>query len=129
MNLASGRAAAQRLMTETCTITRAGTGSQVYNAANDTFTEPSRQTIYTGPCRVKAPTGGDSRVAAGDDVYHLDAYIVSIPVSATVIRPEDQVAITSAASDPTLAGITLRVRSITSGSQVTARRLMCEVMK
>jgi len=127
--LEGARAAAARLMTETCTITRAGTGTQVYDPATDTFTEPARTTVYSGPCRVKAPTGGDRRVSAGDDVYTLDTYVVSIPVSSTAIRTDDQVSISAAADDPRLVGMALRVQAVTVGSQISARRLTCEVMK
>lgn len=129
MSLAGGRAAARRLMTESCTITRAGTGAQTYNPVNDTFSEPARSTIYSGPCRIKAPTGGDRHVNAGEDTYTLDTYIVSIPVSATEFLPDDHVVVASPATDPTLAGMALRVRAVTAGSQVTARRLTCEVMQ
>lgn len=115
-------------MTETCTITRAGNGTQTYNPATDTFTEPARTTVYSGRCRVKALTGGDRSPSAGDDTFDLDTYVVSIPVSSTSVQPDDHVLVASAATDPTLVGMVLRVKAVTVGSQVTARRLTCEVL-
>lgn len=129
MIVLAGRAAAERLMVDTCTITREATTGQTYNAANDTFSEPARSTIYSGPCRVKPAGAGDRRASAGDDTYQLDAYVVSIPVSATAVEPGDQVAITAAQHDPTLTGVGLRVLSVDIGSQITARRLRCEVTR
>ncbi len=56
--IARGRAAHQRLMVDTCTITRAGAGTM--NTTTGAITASS-STIYTGKCRLR----GDSAAGVG----------------------------------------------------------------
>lgn len=120
-----GRAAAEALMVDACTIT-AGAAVQVYDEASDTYVTPAGASRYSGPCRVK-PRESDQNVEAGAESISLWPYTVSVPVAAVGIDVDDVVTVTDCPLDPSLVGRTLRVRQVTQGSFITARRLGCEV--
>lgn len=123
---ARGRAAAERIMTDTCTITRpAATGT--LNPTTGQVVKTAT-TIYTGKCRVKAEAGtsvGD--VGAGETAAARVTPIVSIPLSAATVHSGDRVLV-SASSDDELDGKALLVRAVAVGTFLTARRLICEVL-
>ena len=119
--LARGRVAAERLMTDTCTITRPGV--RTWDAASGTYTQTSA-TVYTGKCRVRVLTPGDETAQAGEEQVSLWRYVVSVPLTVDP-RLNDEVALDTSA-DATLVGRVLRVRQVTRGSQITARRMVCE---
>jgi hypothetical protein len=119
--LAGGRAAAERLMTDTCTITRPG--ARTWDAASGTYTQATT-TVYSGPCRVRVLTPGDRTDQAGEEQVTTWRYLVSIPVTGSV-ELDDEVTVNTSA-DSTLVGRVLRVRQVTRGSQITARRMVCE---
>ena len=122
---ASGRTAAEGLMTDTCTITRAN-GEPTYNPSTLTYTTPTPTTVYTGKCRVKPSVlSGNTTVQAGEERVALWPFSISVPFSATDVELDDIVTVTSSA-DASLVGRPLRVRSIARGTNVTARRLDCE---
>jgi hypothetical protein len=123
-----GRAAAETLMVDTCTITRAGSGDPVYNEADDTYTYPTASTSYTGKCRVRPAGTQDVDHVVGADPVWARSYIVSVPVSETNTTVDDVVTITASALDPALVGQRLRVQGVLKGSHITARRLACEVL-
>lgn len=127
MILEAGREAAEALMVDACSIVRPASGTQTYDPDTDTFTEPETSTVYTGSCRVRLNQAG-TEVSAGDDTLTQSGYIVSVPASTTTLVIGDVVVISSAASDASLVGMRLRVASIERGTNVTARRLMCEVL-
>jgi hypothetical protein len=123
---ARGRAAAERIMTDTCTIVRlATTGTLNPNTGQMVKTST---TVYTGKCRVKAEAGtsvGD--VGAGETAVSRVTPIVSIPISSTDIRAGDRVTVATS-SDDRLDGQVLMVRAVNVGTFTTARRLICEVL-
>lgn len=125
--VSAGRAAAAELQRDACVITRGTDAPPVYDAATDSYASPSGVVLYTGPCRVKSRGYAEREVEAGEESVSLFAYIVSVPITATAYDVGDSVLITASQLDPALAGLRLRVGSPSLGSQMTARRLGCEV--
>jgi len=122
--LAAGRRAAESLMTDACTV-RAVTGQatdQTTGAVTPAYSAP----LYTGRCKVQSNEMQErTPEAAGADVTVL-RYSVHVPVAAFAPAIGQVVAITSAASDPNLAGRAFRVVALLHKSQATAYRLGVE---
>jgi hypothetical protein len=114
-------------MFDACIITRASTNAPVLNETTGAYTAAAATTLYTGACRVKPRDNADQVVDAGGQAVSLFPYVVSVPVSAVAYAVDDIVTITASALDPAMIGLSLRVRQPNLGSQVTARRLGCEV--
>jgi hypothetical protein len=122
-----GRRAAERLMTDACTITRAA-GAPVFDEATGTYTTPTPTTLYSGKCRVKTYRQNNDRVVDfGGEPVSLWPFSVSVPVEVTGLEVDDIVTVTASVLDPDVVGTRLRVRDVVKGSQITARRLGCEV--
>lgn len=117
----SGRVAAERLMLDTCTVTRV-TG-QTLSESLGVLTATST-TVYTGACRVK-PEPTDSQTAAGDRATMERRYVVSLPITATTVAVDDVVTVTASDLDAGLVGAVMVVAGQAKGSQITARRLAC----
>lgn len=121
---ARGRAAAERIMTDTCRVYRVGTG--------DTFDETTGQitvgetTLYNGKCRIRQvpgyKTGGEE---VGESIVPRTAPIISIPHGENEILAGDRVAILTS-DDESLVGRPLLVQAVHAGTHATARRLICE---
>lgn len=120
----AGRAAASRLMVDTCTITR-GPGAETFDPATGEYVTSAPVTLYTGPCRVKA-AGVDVVTQAPGQADSLLPFEVSVPITAVAFAVDDVVTITASQLDPALVGLVLRVTLIPAGSHLTARRLGCE---
>ena len=120
-----GRAAAEALMVDACTITRR-TGLGAINETTGQYT-PTSSTIYTGACRVKPRDNADRVAQYGQEVVSFWPYVVSVPISVSTVDLDDVVTITASALDSSLVGLSLRVREVLSGTHLTARRLSCEV--
>lgn len=120
----AGRAAAERLMVDTVTITRT-TSLGAINDTTGAYT-PTSSTVYSGKARVKLNNVADLVVDAGGRGASVREYIVSVPLSSTVFAVDDTVTITASALDPAQVGLVLHVLGITHGSQITARRLRCQ---
>jgi hypothetical protein len=123
----AGRRAADGLMTDTCTITRGNPNPGPFDTVTGTYSTPAATVIYTGKCRARGSARFDKVVDAGGQPITLYRFTVSLPVDGTVFHVDDIVLLTSSALDPALAGLLLRVREPEFGSQITARRLGCEV--
>ena len=124
---ALGQQLAEFIMDDTVTVSRAlPFGPPDLATGNVT---PATTTIYTGPGRVKplkrVTAGG---VNVGDAKASESVFIVSVPHSATGIRPGDIVHIT-ASSDPDLLTDTFRVVIVEDSAHTTARRLTCELVE
>ena len=117
-----GRRIAQRLMQDTCTISRPGTTRTFNPATNSYSTTPT--VVYSGRCRVKPQPTTDTVSNVGEQAISRWPYTVSVPTAA-LPQLDDQVLIT-ASDDPALANLKLRVRTVVKGTNVTARRLGCE---
>lgn len=90
----------------------------------------SKTTIYAGPMRVKPYsriTG--SGVVAGEAKDSMVLYTVSVPITVTTTRPGDIVHVTQSTDTQLLTRTTLRVISVERSSQITARRMTCELVE
>jgi hypothetical protein len=123
---ARGRAAAERIMTDTCTVVRLAAKPTLNTETGRN--EYAETVIYTGKCRVKAERGtsvGD--VGAGETATSRVTPIVSVPVTVTGIKAGDRVRLGDS-SDDAQDNATLMVRAVQTGTFITARRLICEVL-
>jgi hypothetical protein len=124
--LARGRAAAESLMVDTCTI-RHRTGE-----TTDTTTgvvTPTTTTVYTGRCKVQQSTLGAASEPRdpGEASVRLVAYAVHLPVAtSTGIRDGDEITITAAGHDPDLVGKVFTVLGTMAKTYATARRLQVQ---
>lgn len=123
--LSRGRAIAERLMVDTCTIARVSAGTD-FNDTTGGYSGGSSTPVYDGACRVKPKDNADRVVQFGEQAVSFWPFLVAVPMSVTGVQLDDVVTITASESDPSLIGVQLRVREVPSGSQLTARRLGCE---
>jgi uncharacterized protein DUF6093 len=116
-----GRAAAERLMVDTCTITRSSVA----------FTDPetghqvkTTTTVYAGKCRIQMQMPGSANASEPGEAYLLMLNLsVQVPASVTGVQPGDIVTVTAAAHDPELVGRTFRVKDLAHKTHATSRRL------
>lgn len=122
--LAAGRAAAEVLMVDRCTVRRV-TGKTTNTSTGEVT--PTYAVVMTNQaCKVQARGNwGESR-----DVGEANLVILSIevhfPVAITSIDTRDEITIDASVHDPDLVGRVFRVRDIHHKSFATARRLMCQ---
>lgn len=81
--------------------------------------------LYVGRCQVR-PNNAGRQVDSGQTEAAQFSTMVKVPVTVTGVEFGHLVEIT-ASTDPDLVGATLRVREIELGTNVSARRLGCEV--
>lgn len=116
----AGRAAAERLMVDACTVTRVtGTTS---DGETGRITE-TLATIYSGKCRIRQRAATGSRTDVGEASVVQVGYELQLPMSATAVRVEDRVTVTASVLDASLVGRRWHVSSEAAGSHLTARRL------
>jgi hypothetical protein len=120
-----GRALAERQMTSTCRIFTAGAPVTDPTTGEVTYGE---QGAITTPCRVRPNGSAGNSGGNGQDVGGAESiaagFVVSVPfaVNASVLQ---RLTIT-ASPDPSLVGLSLEVRQVARGDNITARRLLCE---
>lgn len=121
----AGRAAAERLMVDTCTITRQ-TGHTT-NLSTGVITATT-VTVYAGKCRVKQVTGGGQPASSGSDSgvgeasLALVPYQLQLPMSATGLGQGDRATVTASALDPDLVGRVFVLDGVAAGTHLTMRR-------
>lgn len=113
--LRSGRAAAERLMTDTCALERPG------ELVDDITGEAAMETVYTGRCKIQTYEGYEQNPTAGGMVLTVQRYRVDLPVSVRA-RPGDLVTIAASPTDPHLVGKRYRVTAPFNKSYATASR-------
>lgn len=122
--IAAGRAAAEKGMTDACTITRPGSGEPTFDPETGQYDEPERVTVYMGSCRVQyvdsPPTHPDTQtrrpVVRGSELQ--------LPVEiSTNVAVNDIAVITASQYDPDLVGRKYTVGDDPAKSHATARRL------
>lgn len=140
-DLADLRAERESLMTDTCTITRAGTADP--NAVPDPVTGlypvPADETVYPaagdtsanpGRCSIRVPgtvSASKSRDSAGDEAVMLTA-ILSVPALAPLVKINDVVTFTASAYNPRLVGQKWVVDGMIPGSRQTAQKVTVSVV-
>lgn len=122
-----GRNLIESLMTDTCTITRAGTDKGTKNEITGQYdSPPASATVYMGKCRVqiKSVIASSSDQAAGERQVVAQEFELQLPVTGTEsVTVHDVVEVLTAANDASLVGRKFTVAARHEKSQATARRL------
>ena len=112
------RTEAQQLR-DTCTVRRqTGTGYDDTTGA----TTPTWTALYGGPCRMRQPSSSASSTTAGEADVLLQTPEVHLPMSAVLLRPQDEITITGSVNDPLSVGRVFIVREVPAHANATARR-------
>jgi len=119
----AGRAAAEALQVDACTVQRQ-TGTST-NTSTGVVT-PTYSTVYTGQCRVQSRGLAEQSPDAGEHRWAAGVFEVQLPMSSAACALDDLVTVTASALDPELVGVALRVKSLFHKSHATSRRLVCE---
>jgi hypothetical protein len=115
-------------MVDACRIERRdGTSDPALDRISGRVVRAAPVVLYTGQCRIKPSARMDRVVEAGETPITHRRYTVSVPMSVEAATTDDWVVITACQLDGSLVGVELRIRSFDQGSQITARRLECEV--
>ena len=118
--------AAEALMVDSCTITRAGSGGSTIDENTGAVIPPAGTTVYTGACRVQRPgTSTAPRADTGGYEIGVGTIFAQLPIAATGVRRGDTFTVT-AASDPDLVGVDARVEANMAKTHATKRTLICE---
>lgn len=126
--LAIARRYAETQMKSTCTITRE-TGEQTWNEETGTYTPAEPQVIYQGRCKVQDNSRSVSEVDAGERRVAVNPLELHLPIDGSgAVRRKDVATINSNPDDPALVGSVFVVKSSTSGTTKTARRLPIEAV-
>lgn len=116
----AGRAAAERLMVDTCTITRLV--SMVTDGETGRVT-PTFAVIYSGKCRVQQRASAGSRADVGQASVVEVSYGLQVPMSVTGVQTEDRVTITASSLDAALPGRVFHIGGPAAKTHGTARRM------
>lgn len=125
------RAQAERIMVDTCIITRdlQGKLDDTLNLATLQLDPPAGDTatVYTGRCFVGDDVRGDRRAP---DVRTAVAhrYRVRIPVTAPEVKVGDRFVLTTAARSRGLVDKPMKVVDIDGGTAIATRRFTCELV-
>lgn len=130
----SRRRAADRIMVDSCTITRrrldeSGEPVRDMDPVTLELTDVWDE-VYAGRCRVQRP--GAVMVGSEPDVggaeYSVEVVHVQVPLSVLGVKADDRVTVTAvgAASDPDSVGMVLSVRVNQHKTHATKRVLVCE---
>jgi hypothetical protein len=121
--VARGRSFAERIQTDTCTITIPGAPTLDPDTAvlTDTATE-----LYSGQCRIRPRQVQDRMTEVGADEVGVTAHVVTVPISVVEIPPGAIVTVTASAADPDLVGRQFTILGAIHGSQITGRRMTCQ---
>lgn len=118
--LARGRAAAERLMVDTCTIRRrTGETTDEYGQISPTYGDP----LYTGRCRVQQAGAQAGAQQPGEAYVLLLRLEVQLPMSVVGLEVGDEITVTASAHDPDLVDRTFLVRDLAHKTHATARRV------
>lgn len=121
--LLRGRAAAEQIMVDACTITRLATSTTDPETGHVTQT---RTTVYSGQCRISINSKNARPQDIGEDTLFIFRVQLQIPIAATGVIPDDVATITASVYDPELVGKAFVVRELAHGTHITSRRLMVE---
>ena len=119
-----GRAAAEALQVDTCTITR------IVSTTTDPDTgvvTPTYSTIYTGKCRLKLPVAVARPLKVGEAQEFTQHPILSLPALTTGVQVDDILTVTASLLMPSLVGRVFHIRAVPGQSHMTAARF--EVME
>lgn len=124
--LARGRARAEELMVDECTVTRVtGPPGPVDPDTGEREPAPT-ETVYTGQCKFQTYEPHESARRSGEHVYIEQRYHLHLPVGTSQIRVNDTVRATASVHDASLVGRTYRVAGTHHKSMATSQRLLLD---
>lgn len=89
---------ARSLMIDTASVTRSGS-EPVFDPDTGDLTPAASTTVYSGPCRLRQPTSGESEILFGDEQLTRTRFIACLPHDAAGLQVDDVITIT-ASGDP-----------------------------
>lgn len=124
--LAEGRAEAEAIMLDTCTITRLTGQPGAIDPGTGLRAPAPTATVYTGKCKVQTYEPHESAKESGDHVFTEQRYHLHLPIGVGPIRVNDEAEILTAAADQNLVGKKYRIAGLHSKSLATAQRLLVD---
>jgi hypothetical protein len=133
--LAEGRAAAEAIMLDACTIIRVTgpegdldpeTGLREPAPTETVYPLPGAEAPLDGRCKVQTYEPHESAKESGDHVFTEQRYHLHIPMGAGPVAVNDIATITAAAADPQLVGRSYRIAGLHHKSLATAQRLLVD---
>ena len=131
--VADGRALAEANMLDTCTITRAGTGTGPWNDLTGQYDPPARVTVYGpdiapayGKCKIqdKSIIAGSTSSNAGERAVIAQGSELQLPViESAAVAINDVAHIDNCVLDPSLTDHEYTISARHGKSQATSRRL------
>lgn len=119
--LARGRAAAEALMVDACTVVRQGAPNT--NPDTGAVSYPGAATVYSGKCRFQSTSSAGPATASPQELggagVLVSTPVLQLPVAVTTVQPDDLVTCTASAHDPGLVGKTWRARPNPRGTHKT----------
>jgi hypothetical protein len=120
-----GRAAAEAIMQDMCTITRVtGEPGQIDPDTGEREPAPTT-TVYAGKCRVQTYEPQESTPDSGAHTYTVQRYAIHVPVG-TSAQVDDDITVTASVMDPDLVGRKYVVTALLHKTFATANRLAVE---
>lgn len=121
--LARGRAAAEALMVDMCTIRRK---TNPVTSTVDGSVTWTTTTVYSGKCRFQQQSVDARTEDSGEAFVHLLRLDLQLPISVTGVQVLDEVTCDTSALDPDLPGRVFLVRDLAHKTHATARRVRVE---
>ncbi|MDN4174731.1 DUF6093 family protein [Nocardioides sp. SOB77] len=122
--VAEFRADAEDRMTDTCRITKPGTGKGTLDPDTLKRQPPPRAVVYEGPCRIPrrdSPTA--SSASAGEATWQVGEYPLALPIGDTAdVAPDMTVEYLTAQHDPALVGRVFGITAVSQQSLAIERR-------
>lgn len=118
--LAQGRAAAEALMTDACTVRRR---SGETTDDDGVITPTYGPDLYAGKCKIQQTNAQAAQADVGEDYQLLLRLEVHLPMSLVGLEVGDEVTVTESAYDPDLPGRVFLIRDLAHKTHATARRV------
>lgn len=123
--LLRGRAAAEALMVDACSISRGGVST--FNPATGAYDPGAGTTVYSGKCRLQSGRTQAANPEAGGAVFTVERLELQLPFG-TVFMVGDVAAYTASPLNPALVGNKYRVTGLGEKTHGTSQRLTVEVV-
>lgn len=120
-----GRAAAESLMVDECTVRRPD--GSVTDPVTGKVT-PSLSLVYEGKCKVQATQSQASNPVAGGHAFTVEDLEWQAPIGEGPFKVNDVITHTAAPLDPHLVGAVYRITSLARKTAKTAQRFRVEVI-